>query len=111
MTLAGLREVFATVETAYDLPRDCFESEEDLGPCPCFVLAVPGFRADGYCWRCSCDYHPYSARKSDGRCCVHVTGDPDLAERLRDLLDAMNWYGGWALELETASTSFESVNP
>jgi len=91
-------ELFAKAESIYDL-RLIME-EGGLYGCPCFTMYRPDFKARGRCWRAGCDYHPYESRKSDGRCCVHVTGDPVLAERLRELLDEMNWYGGWALEIE-----------
>lgn len=73
---------------------------DDYGSCPCFRIETPELTAQGRCWRASCDYHPDESRRSDGRCCVHVTGSPEVAERLRTLLDDTDWYGGWALELE-----------
>jgi hypothetical protein len=93
-----MREAFNAAETALDLSRAVFEGDDALAGCPCFTIDMPEFYADGSCWRVGCDDHPYDARRDDGRCCVHVYGPDDMAERLRALLDAMNWYGGWALE-------------
>ena len=78
-----------------DLRAFC-TGEDDLSSCPCFTIDQPGFHAEGRCWRVGHDYHV----SRDGRCCVHVTGDPDMAARLKTLLDDMDWYGEWALEME-----------
>lgn len=70
--------------------------------CPCFLVEVPGFRADGSCWRVS-DVDEYTHTIDggpDGRCCVHVKGNTALAAKLKQLLDAMDWYGPWSLMIE-----------
>jgi hypothetical protein len=106
----GFATAIFTVESVYDL-TPYMEGEEDYGPCPCFTIRQPGFVAEGRCWRAAHDTHSYGSRRSDGRCCVHVWHPRDLtgerrrqfrqmARRLRDLLDAADWYGGWALVIE-----------
>jgi hypothetical protein len=106
----GFATALYKAESMYDLVP-YMEHEEDYGPCPCFTIRQNGFVAEGKCWRSSHDTHAYGSRRSDGLCCVHVwhpkgwTGERrrqfrQQARRLRDLLDAADWYGGWALIFE-----------
>ena len=94
--MGDFAESLAAAESAYDL-RPFVIGEDDLSSCPCFTIDQPGFHAEGRCWRVGHDYH----ENRDGRCCVHVKGDPGQAARLKALLDEMDWYGEWALEVES----------
>lgn len=78
------------IDTAFEIDRSLLSDEDDLRPCPCFLIEQDGFTANGHCWRsCTCN-----------GCCVHVTGDRAVASRLKELLDAMDWYGEWNLVFE-----------
>ena len=79
-----------SIQRGYEIDGGWFTDADALGPCPCFTLEIEGFTADGSCWR-TCTH--------DG-CCVHVTGDRVLAIRLKEVLDAMDWYGEWTLVYE-----------
>ena len=84
-----------------DLRPFCTDGDA-FGPCPCFSIDQPGFRAEGQCWRTeftgfdNWDPNPCN----HGGCCVHVrTYDTLAAIHLKHLLDEMDWYGEWALVL------------
>lgn len=95
----------AAMDSGYDLREFC-DGDDDLSSCPCFTLNRPGLQARGKCWRTAHDNHAYDSRKSDGGCCVHVWGSAEDGERLRDLLDKMNWCGGWALVMESGQMPY-----
>ena len=94
-TLAGFRDEMARAESALDLHRGWFTDGDALGPCPCFHLELDALEIDGNCWR------PHGHEldpDTDGRCCLHLQrGSLDDAQRLRALLNAMDWYGDWTL--------------
>lgn len=97
-------EAIEHAESAYDIRSFCTD-DDALGPCPCFSIDQPGFRAEGRCWRTS--FHGFSNWSKDFRacrhdgCCLHVKTDtPEAAQRLKSLLDEMDWYGEWDLEVE-----------
>lgn len=63
---------------------------EYIGSCPCATVTVDGERLEMHCWRtCSeCDHVG-----------IHYEGNAGAAaaERVKPLLDAMDWYGAWEL--------------
>jgi hypothetical protein len=63
---------------------------EYIGSCPCATVVVDGARLELHCWRvCSaCEYVGIHYEGAAGRA---------AAERIKPLLDEMNWYGEWEL--------------
>jgi len=88
----------AEAGSALEIDRSFFTDADALSPCPCFSIDMPEFQAEGQCWRTG-----YGACDHRG-CCIHVLrGDVQVATRLKQLLDAMDWYGEWDLEIEGES--------
>ena len=61
---------------------------EYTGACPCFVATIDGTIIEGHCWRVCFD--------CEG-CGIHYEGDSTVAEALKPLFDAMDWYGPWEI--------------
>ena len=59
------------------------------GSCPCAEFELDGAHIVLHCWRvCT----------ACGGCGIHVVrGDRAVAERIKPLLDAMDWYGEWTI--------------
>jgi hypothetical protein len=97
-TAADLEEAMRAATTAFEL-RPFMAGDDDYGPCPCFTIDLPDFRAEGHCWRTS-------YRGEDGVPCshryvgLHVWGNRVLGRLLAALLTASDWYGEWPLEVE-----------
>lgn len=58
------------------------------GSCPCSSFTLDGTRVELHCWRVDTSH--------DG-CGIHFEGDRSIAERIKPLLDEMNWYGEWTI--------------
>ena len=57
------------------------------GSCPCFgPVEIDGTLIEGHCWRV--------CTQCDG-CGLHYEGDRKVAERLRPMFTALDWYGAW----------------
>ena len=68
------------------------ETAYDLGiawdGCPCFTAIVDGQEVEGHCWRaCSECRH----------CGLHAGVITPAIQRLKVLLDKMDWYGEWGM--------------
>lgn len=87
----------AAMEDGHDLaPFDV--NGDGLHSCPCFTIAQPEVYVDGKCWRVS---HEHAEQDpDDAGCCVHVWGTPEQGDRIKVLLDKMDWYGDWVLVME-----------
>lgn len=59
------------------------------GGCPCSSFTLEGTRIELHCWRVCLD-HP--------GCGIHYEGDREVAERIKPLLDEIDWYGEWVIE-------------
>ena len=79
------RADLAPAETGYDVLR---LDPDYNGSCPYAEFDLDGAHIRLHCWRvCSgCD-----------GCGIHVRGDRAIAERIKPLLDAMDWYGAWTI--------------
>jgi hypothetical protein len=58
------------------------------GGCPCSAFWLDGTRIELHCWRVDAEH--------DG-CGIHFRGDRAVADRIKPLLDAINWYGDWTI--------------
>ena len=58
------------------------------GSCPCATVTIDGTRLEMHCWRV-CDQCEYVG--------LHYFGDRAVAQRVKPLLDDMNWYGEWPI--------------
>ncbi len=60
------------------------------GSCPCAMVGIGGVRLEFHCWRvCSqCEYVGIHYEGAEGRA---------MAERVKPLMDAMDWYGEWPI--------------
>lgn len=58
------------------------------GSCPCATVDIDGTRLEMHCWRVclTCEFVG-----------LHYSGDRAVAERVKPLLDAMDWYGEWPI--------------
>lgn len=63
---------------------------EFFGSCPCATVVIEGVRLEMHCWRVcdSCEYVGVHYQGSAGRA---------MAERVKPLLDSMDWYGEWQI--------------
>ena len=62
------------------------------GSCPCAEFELDGAHISLHCWRVC---HLCAG------CGIHVlSGDRAAAERIKPLLDAMDWYGEWNIVVE-----------
>lgn len=56
-----------------------------IGACPCATFELDGTRIETHCWR-------------TGRSCrIEFWGDRSVAERIKPLLDDIDWYGEWSI--------------
>lgn len=58
------------------------------GSCPCATIALPSGVYELHCWRVCTDC---------AGCGLHYEGDEATALAMKGVLDAMDWYGEWAL--------------
>lgn len=74
--------------------KSAYELGLDFDGCPCFELDLPGLYVRGHCWRICihCRYCGIHASFSD-------PGSAAIVERLKELLDVMDWYGEWTLHV------------
>lgn len=58
------------------------------GSCPCARFTLDGTRIRLHCWRvcAACEFVG-----------IHYEGDRAVAERIKPLLDEMDWYGTWPI--------------
>jgi len=92
------QEALNAAEHVLDI-RGWMEGLDDYGPCPCFVIDLPDFRAKGHCWRTSW-WAPGNGPCACVHVGLHVWGDELMGRRLADLLTDADWYGEWPLVIE-----------
>lgn len=74
-----------TLETGYDVLA--LDTGTD-GSCPCANFTLDGTRIRLHCWRV-CQRCEFVG--------IHYVGERAVAERIKPLLDAMDWYGEWPI--------------
>lgn len=76
-----------TLETGYDVLR---QDPKFDGSCPCAEVVIDGVRLELHCWRTclKCEFVGIHYEGAEGRA---------LAERIKPLMDEMQWYGEWPI--------------
>lgn len=89
-----MSNIAAVAQEALQIPQTGFDvlalDPEYGGHCPCAVVVIDGARLELHCWRVcsSCEYVGIHYEGPEGRA---------AAEKVKPLLDAMDWYGEWPI--------------
>ena len=98
-----LRHQILAAEDGFDLLR---LDPEYTGSCPCAKIEdeAEGITIETNCWRTFQWYAVQNAECDHQGVCAHLWGaDEAIAAHVKDVLDAMDWYGEWEVVQEGAS--------